>query len=465
MQALAPHLHHLSGHRAGASDPLPAQGGLIGRDRRICAVWVHEDDEGVSRRHAQVWGAPGAWWIRDLGTPNGTTVNGHPVTGPTPLPHGAVIGLGPTITLRFDAPAPAIADGPPLPPPPIDSASLLPRLVILAVLLGVVIGVIGWGYAEVQADHAARAARREAARAELWSRLEAGEDLAGLTALIELATAPPEKGVAPPPLESDPLSAHIRAALTALIGQAPDRAVDPFFRAAVEAQVAGIFTNPRCACRLKALRGELLDILRDELRAAGGVESRAEMLLYVAWIESCYNPQACSAAAARGMWQFIPKTANKYGLYVAEDVDERCDWRKATGAAARYFTATFAACGDDFPLLAIAAYNTGERRACAIAHDEDIPVEKRDVLGFIASGLLLPETVSYVPRMIAASFVDQHPNEALSIARARNRNIQTVTECQESWMRIPESKVCPDGASACPLITGVSTAESSPDAL
>lgn len=455
------HLHHLAGRRAGASDPLPSQGGLIGRDRRICAVWVHEDDEGVSRRHAQVWGAPGAWWIRDLDTPNGTTVDGRPVTAPTPLPHGAVIGLGPAITLRFDAPAPAASAGPPPPPPPIDPSRLLPRLMVLGALFGMVLGVSSWGLAEVQADRAERAARREAARAELWQRFLAGEDLADLTDLIEIATAPPEMAPAPTALDADPLTAHIQDALTALIGQAPDRPVDPFFRDAVEDQIAGVFTNPRCACRLKAIGPELLDLMRGELRAAGGLESRADILVYIAWIESCYNPEACSPAAARGMWQFIPRTANKYGLRVDEDVDERCDWRKATGAAARYFTATFAACGDDYPLLAIAAYNTGEQRACAIAHNEKIPEAKRDVLGFIASGYLLPETVSYVPRMIAASFVGEHPEEALLIAQTRNRNIQTVTECRESWIRVPESTNCPDGASACPLKTGVNAEESS----
>lgn len=460
-----PHLHHLSGRRAGASDPLPPEGGLIGRDARVCTIWVHEDDAGVSRRHAQVWGAPGAWWIRDLGTPNGTTVDGRPIAEPTPLHHGAVIGLGPHITLRFDAPQLPVDPVPPPPPPPIDPVALVPRLLVVAALLGLIGGVGFWALSEVKADRLARAERREAARAELWQRFLAGEDLAGLGALVEVATAPIDLPSAPAPVEPDPLSAHIRDALTALIGQPPGRPVDPFFRDAVEDQIAGIFLNPRCACRLRALRPELTALLRGELRAVGGVESRADMLVYVAWIESCYNPNACSPAAARGMWQFIPRTANKYGLRADEAVDERCDWRKATTTAARYFTATFKACGDQYPLLAIAAYNTGEQRACAIAHNEQLPESRRDVLGFIASGLLLPETVAYVPRMIAASFVGEHPEEALSVARERHPNIQADTTCKESWIQVPESLSCPDGASACPLKTGISGVESSKNPL
>jgi FhaA, N-terminal domain/FHA domain len=52
-------------------------------------------DQGVSRRHADVHVADGRATIQDLGSTNGTSVNGHTV-GTQPLQHGDVIRVGHT---------------------------------------------------------------------------------------------------------------------------------------------------------------------------------------------------------------------------------------------------------------------------------------------------------------------------------------------------------------------------------
>jgi FHA domain len=53
-------------------------------------------DPAVSRRHAELVRADGGWAIRDLGTANGTRVNGLEVNGasPTPIGLGDVIEIG-----------------------------------------------------------------------------------------------------------------------------------------------------------------------------------------------------------------------------------------------------------------------------------------------------------------------------------------------------------------------------------
>jgi hypothetical protein len=60
------------------------------------------NDSNVSRRHAEFVCAAGEVVVRDLGSTNGTKVNGVAVSGEQILRHGDVIGLG-SVTLTFEA--------------------------------------------------------------------------------------------------------------------------------------------------------------------------------------------------------------------------------------------------------------------------------------------------------------------------------------------------------------------------
>ncbi len=62
---------------------------LVGRHPR-CTIVV--DDPNVSRRHAELILRDGVWVIRDLGSTNGTTVNGESV-GRSQLRPGDLVGL------------------------------------------------------------------------------------------------------------------------------------------------------------------------------------------------------------------------------------------------------------------------------------------------------------------------------------------------------------------------------------
>jgi len=61
-----------------------------------------------------------------------------------------------------------------------------------------------------------------------------------------------------------------------------------------------------------------------------------EELKYMAVVESMLNPTATSHAGAKGIWQFIYRTAKSYGLEINSYVDERMDIEKSMDAAARY---------------------------------------------------------------------------------------------------------------------------------
>ncbi|NLF76175.1 MAG: FHA domain-containing protein [Chloroflexi bacterium] len=98
-----PTLHITSGPQEGAEIRLLTPTLKIGRATRNATWDVALQDRAVSRPHAQIDLQPnGEWAITDLGSANGTTVNGLPVTAnePHPLADGTVITLGET-TLLF----------------------------------------------------------------------------------------------------------------------------------------------------------------------------------------------------------------------------------------------------------------------------------------------------------------------------------------------------------------------------
>jgi DNA-binding winged helix-turn-helix (wHTH) protein len=72
---------------------------VIGRD---AASDVRLDSAGVSRRHARILMTSRGAYLEDLGSKNGTMLDGKPCAGPTPLLDGDTIRLGPvSIVFRF----------------------------------------------------------------------------------------------------------------------------------------------------------------------------------------------------------------------------------------------------------------------------------------------------------------------------------------------------------------------------
>jgi DNA-binding CsgD family transcriptional regulator len=59
-------------------------------------------DESVSRHHAMLEFRDGHWWVRDLGSRNGSTVDGHPFEGDFPLVEGSRIGIGDSELVLLD---------------------------------------------------------------------------------------------------------------------------------------------------------------------------------------------------------------------------------------------------------------------------------------------------------------------------------------------------------------------------
>ena len=130
-----------------------------------------------------------------------------------------------------------------------------------------------------------------------------------------------------------------------------------------------------------------------------------EDLVYIALIESGFNPYAYSRSKAVGPWQFIYLTGKKYGLKVNWWVDERRDPEKSTIAAAKYLKDLYEtfACW----YLAAAGYNAGEYKI--------VKAMKRyrteDFWTLTKVRYLKRETKDYVPLMIAAALVAKDPEK------------------------------------------------------
>jgi len=135
-------------------------------------------------------------------------------------------------------------------------------------------------------------------------------------------------------------------------------------------------------------------------------------LAYVSIVESGLDPYALSHAGARGLWQFMPRTARAYGLEVSDRKDERTDPEKSTYAAAAYFKHLIAIFGSrSSVMLCMAAYNAGETRIInALKRIED-PMKNRDFWYLYRRKWLAEETNEYIPQILAFIILSEHMKE------------------------------------------------------
>jgi len=140
--------------------------------------------------------------------------------------------------------------------------------------------------------------------------------------------------------------------------------------------------------RTQQLRPVLEPILRQE-----GIPAE---LSAVVLVESGGQPAALSPKGARGIWQFMPDTARRYGLFVDRTRDDRTDIEKSTRAAARYLRDLHLRFGN-WP-LALAAYNAGELAVQGAVKRTG----SSDFTAISKTGQIPAETRSYVPAVLAA---------------------------------------------------------------
>jgi membrane-bound lytic murein transglycosylase D len=144
-----------------------------------------------------------------------------------------------------------------------------------------------------------------------------------------------------------------------------------------------------------------IPFMRNHLKENGLPED----LVYMALIESGFNPYAYSRSKASGPWQFIYLTGKRYGLRSNWWIDERRDPEKSTIAAAKYLKDLY----DMFECwyLAAAGYNAGEGKIARAMKR----YRTEDFWELTKYRYLKQETKDYVPQMIAAALIAKDPEK------------------------------------------------------
>jgi membrane-bound lytic murein transglycosylase D len=147
---------------------------------------------------------------------------------------------------------------------------------------------------------------------------------------------------------------------------------------------------------LLARQGAYGPMIRAKLRAA----SLPEDLVYVAMVESAYDPKARSDVGAVGMWQLMTAPATEYELEMSRWVDARMNPEQCTDAALRYLRDVNAELGSWS--LSMAAFNMGYGallRAMQKYNTNDFWL-----LASLEAGLPY-ETIMYVTKVMAFAII------------------------------------------------------------
>ena len=142
---------------------------------------------------------------------------------------------------------------------------------------------------------------------------------------------------------------------------------------------------------------------------------------YLALQESGFDSKAVGPLTrmgyAKGIWQFIPQTAELYGLkpgplknvgkYDAQD--ERFHFQKATKAAARYIRRIYNTDAQASGLLVIASYNWGEGNVINIIRKMPKNPRERNLWQLLKQYKIPQETYDYVFYIFSAAVIAENP--------------------------------------------------------
>ena len=419
-----------------------------------CELCIDHDE--VSRRHAQVVLEAGVWKLLDLGSANGTLVEGRRVESLT-IHQAVTVRLGPagpSITLEPIAKPAELASyidryfvtG--TPDQPVGEHTRMIRKAFAEVrnkqkrkyggvvaALGLLIVAFG-GYAlwiHQQTKDQIGLART------LFYNIKALEiDIASLEKLLE-GNAQSQVRIRAMQQRRDEMRRDYQRFLTAV--RASDSRMSPKERLIV--RVARIFGE----CELELPSGFVREVetyiakWKSSGRLATAIHTAVEQryvdriasellarqlppqFFYLALQESNFDPFISGPPTrfgiAKGMWQFIPQTGQEYGLRIGplaefprpDTRDDRHDWQKSTRAAAHYLQDLYSTEAQASGFLVMACYNWGEGQVLPLVRRLPNNPRDRNFWRLLAAhrDKLPQETYDYVFYIISAAAIGEDP--------------------------------------------------------
>jgi membrane-bound lytic murein transglycosylase D len=435
-----------------------------------CQVAIR--NEYVSRAHAEVSVENGCWQVRDLGSANGIFVDGKRVPG-APIDGALTIRLGvegPFVAFAVELPPPPPPPQVPeaAPPPestaiyaaryfgktaPDESAGMHTQMVrkafqqvqkkqkrryhaIVAGLVALVAGVGAFAYYQ----HL-RIAQQTATAKELFYAMKSLRvDIATVEQLVqESGNRQAADQVKKYQSRQREMEQNYDRFLTSLRIYDPKMTeeqrlvlrvsrifgeceldVPPGFAEEVQNYIKKWQSSGRLAKAVQRARdnGYTEKITRELL-----AQNLPPQFFYLALQESDFDPFISGPPTykgiAKGMWQFIPETAVKYGLRIGpladlrrpDPLDDRHNWEKATVAASHYLKDIYSTDAQASGLLVVASYNWGEQKVIPIIRSMPPNPRDRNFWRLLKDhrDKLPKETYDYVFYIISAAVIGENP--------------------------------------------------------
>ncbi len=387
----------------------------IGRatDNAICV-----NDPSVARYHAMVEQRGEVFWLSDLGSANGTHINGRQVQIESQLKNGDVISLGATTKIRVlsnqseavklapppsvsaSAPVQEVAAPPPqavsvtAPPPPLSGISAL-HLIAAGFSVLIVVGAVA----------AFLIMRKGSSNDDLRQVSGYTTPLATATPVVASSKESTVKEAPPPPtntktvsLASDGTEQLTRLLATSITGKST-YVFSPQMTAKIAARTRDYqvdVSNEAMAYRLEIER------------AFSNAKGMKPLMGYVmAMSQSKFGR---SNAGGVGIWQVPPGIAKDY-LQPGEDLSALAQPKRSAEVAAAYLNEILTKFESQDFIYAIACYglpasSVGEMRQKIQAVD---PTERRDFWKMVEKGIIPPDGAERVIRFFAAGIVGENP--------------------------------------------------------
>jgi membrane-bound lytic murein transglycosylase D len=152
-------------------------------------------------------------------------------------------------------------------------------------------------------------------------------------------------------------------------------------------------------------------------------EGLPPQFFYLALQESNFDPYisgpATRSGIAKGMWQFVPQTAVKYGLHLGPLVDlrrpdpgdDRHHYDRETVAAGKYLKDLYSTDAQASGLLVMACYNWGEIQVLPIVRSMPLNPRERNFWMLLRKhrDQIPQETYDYVFYIVSAAVIGENP--------------------------------------------------------